>query len=129
MDKNDSICYDSSSLGHHAALEAVEISREIDLVKVYESLNFPISLLTLLPKNSDKKDDINGRVKVFFSILTQFLMMDKQVYFEKFISCKGHQMVAEIIRNENLPELGLQILNPILNLRRVSCFSSEISFQ
>lgn len=101
-------------------MEDVKISRAVDLIKVYESLNFPISLLTLLPKTADKKDnDVSSRVKKFFSVLTQFLMMDKDEYFQKFIASKGHQMIAEIIRNENLAELGLVLLNPILNLRRV----------
>lgn len=118
VDESGSICYDSSLNLHHAALEGVKVVNKIDLIKVYDSLNFPISLLTLLPKTSDT-DDVIARVKTFFSVLTNFLMMDKDRYFQKFIDSKGHELIAEIIRNENMAELGLVLLNPILNLRRV----------
>jgi hypothetical protein len=120
VDDSESVCYDLSSNLHHAALENVKVIRKIDLLKVYENLNFPISLLTLLPKTTDAHDDVNARVRTFFSVLTNFLMTDKDKYFQKFIDSKGHELLAEIIRNENLAESGLVLLNPILNLRRVT---------
>jgi hypothetical protein len=120
VDDNESVCYDLSSNLYHSALEDVKVIRKIDLMKAYENLNFPVSLLTLLPNTTNTLDDVNTRVRTFFSVLTNFLMTDKDRYFQKFIDSKGHELMAEIIRNENLAESGLVLLNPILNLRRVT---------
>jgi hypothetical protein len=128
VDDSESICYDSSSNLHHAALEGVKVIKKINLMKVYDNLNFPISLLTLLPKTIDAYDDVNTRVKTFFSVLTDFLITDKDRYFQKFIDSKGHELMAEIIRNENLAESGLILLNAILNLRSVMLKTLKIRF-
>ena len=128
VDKTESICYDTSLYQQHAALEDIKIIRQISLVKVYESLNFPIALLTLLPQASDKDGDMGTRIKTFFSLLTQFLILDKEKYFQKFIRCKGHQMITVIIRNENLADAGLDLLNSILNLRRVRVIFNLVVF-